>query len=208
MLITPVLIGIPFGVLAREAGLDPAQAVGMSLLMFAGAAQFAAIELMREGASGAVVVLTTLLINLRHLLMAIAMRPHFAGRPVAQRLLLGYFLTDEAFAMGAGWHRRGGTGVAYYATFAVALWAAWNGATLVGALAGGAVPDPHSLGLDFAMTATFIAIVVLGIRERRDIVIALVAASAAALLRGSGFAVLAVVLAGAVASLAALALKR
>jgi len=208
VLVTPVLVGLPFGVLAREAGLDLPQTVGMSLLVFAGAAQFAAIGMLRDGVPAALIVLTVLLINLRHLLMAVALRPHFVGRGVPARLALGYLLTDEAFAMGAGWARRGGRSVAYYLAFAVALWAAWNAATLAGALAGAAAPDPRTFGLDFAITATFIAIVVLSVRERRDVYIALAAAIAAGLMRGSGLAVVAVVLAGALAPLVPGVLRR
>lgn len=201
MLITPFLIGVPYGVLAREAGLDAVQTSGMSLIVFAGAAQFASLELFRSGAGPLVVIATALLINLRHLLMAAALRPHFGDRPVIQRLGLAYVLTDEAFAMGAGWYARGGRGIAYYAAFGVALWACWNLGTLIGALSGPAFPDPRTFGMDFAITAVFIAIVVLGIRARRDVAIALIAAAIAGLLRGAGLAVVAVVVAGALAPL-------
>jgi predicted branched-subunit amino acid permease len=105
--------------------------------------------------------------------------------------------------MGSSWYRRGGRGVAYYLTFAASMWVLWNLGTIVGVLAGPAVPDPRVVGLDFAITATFIAIVVLGIRGRRDVAIALVAAAAAGLLRGMGLAVVAVVVAGALAPLVA-----
>jgi len=201
VLITPFLIGVPFGILARDAGLDPAQTVGMSVIMFAGASQFVALELFRSGAGPLVVIATTLLINLRHLLMAASLRPHLGDRPLPQRLGLAYLLVDESFAMAASWYRRGGQGVAYYLAFAVGMWMLWNAGTLVGVLAGPAVPDPRLVGLDFGITATFIAIVALGVRGRRDVAIALVAAVAAGLLRGMGLAVVAVVLAGAVAPL-------
>lgn len=203
VLITPFLIGVPFGILARESGLDPFQSSGMSVIMFAGASQFVALELFRSGAGPLVVIATTLLINLRHLLMAASLRPAFGDRPLPTRLGLAYLLTDEAFAMGSSWYRRGGGGLAYYVTFGAAMWALWNLGTIVGVLAGPAVPDPRLVGLDFAITAAFIGIVVLGIRDRRDIVIALVAAGAAGLLRGFGLAVVAVVVAGAVAPLVA-----
>lgn len=194
---------MPFGILARETGLDALQTSGMSVIMFAGASQFVALELFRSGATPVVVIATTLLINLRHLLMAASLRPHFGARPLPTRLGLAYLLTDEAFAMGSSWYRRGGRSLAYYVTFAAAMWVLWNLGTIVGVLAGPAVPDPRVVGLDFAITATFIAIVVLGIRGRRDVVIALVAAVAAGLLRGMGLAVVAVVVAGALAPLVA-----
>lgn len=203
LLFTPFVTGIPFGILALEAGLDPAQAMGMSVIVFAGSAQFASLELFRAGAGPVVVIATTLLINLRHLLMAASLRPPFGDRPLPQRLGLAYLLVDESFAMASGWYRRGGRGLAYYVTFGASMWALWNLGTIVGVLAGPAVPDPRVVGLDFAITATFVAIVVLGIRTRRDVVIALVAALAAGILRGLGLAVVAVVVAGALAPLAA-----
>lgn len=203
MLITPFLVGVPFGILARETGLDALQTSGMSVIMFAGASQFVALELFRSGASPLVVVATTLLINLRHLLMAASLRPHFGERPLPTRLGLAYLLTDEAFAMATSWYRRGGRSLAYYVTFAAAMWLLWNLGTIVGVLAGPAVPDPRVVGLDFAITATFIAIVVLGIRGRRDVAIALIAAGAAGLLRGMGLADVAVVVAGTLAPLVA-----
>jgi 4-azaleucine resistance transporter AzlC len=203
VLITPFLVGAPFGILAREAGLDPLQTAGMSVIVFAGAAQFASLELFRAGAGPLVVIATTLLINLRHLLMAAALRPHFGDRPLPQRLGLAYLLVDESFALGAGWYRRGGRGIAYYVTFGSAMWLMWNAGTIAGILAGPSVPDPRAVGLDFAITATFVAIVALGVRGRRDVAIAVVAALAAGVLRGAGLAVVAVVAAGALAPLVA-----
>lgn len=194
---------MPFGVLAREAGLDAVQTSVMSLVVLAGAAQFASIELFRSAAGPLLVVVTTLLINLRHLLMAASLRPYFADRPLPQRLGLAFVLTDEAFAMGAGWYRRGGRGVAYYAGFGITLWIGWTAGTVIGAVGGGGLPDPRSLGMDFAITALFMAIVVVGIKRPRDVVIALAAAVIAGLLRGAGLALVAVVIAGALAPLAA-----
>lgn len=208
VLITPFLVGVPFGILARDTGLDALQTSGMSVLMFAGASQFVALELFRSGASPLVVIATTLLINLRHVLMAASLRPHFGDRPLPTKLGLAYVLTDEAFAMASSWYRRGGRSLAYYVTFAALMWLLWNLGTIVGVLAGPVVPDPRVIGLDFAITATFIAIVVLGIRGRRDLVVALVAALAAGLLRGMGLAVVAVVIAGALAPLVARAFVR
>jgi len=207
VLLSVAVIGIPFGVLARQAGLDILQTSAMSVLLFAGAAQFAAIELLRAGANPVVVAVTALLINLRHLPMGASLRPHFGPRPLLQRLGLAYLLTDEAFAMGIGWYRRGGSGVAYYVVFGAALWASWNLATLVGAVVGGAIPDPRVLALDFAISATFTAIVALGARGRRDLAIALVAAIIAGVLRGAGLAPIAVVAAGAIAALAGLLVR-
>jgi predicted branched-subunit amino acid permease len=103
--------------------------------------------------------------------------------------------------MAIGWFRRGRTEVAYYATFAVALYVLWNAATLVGMLVGPAIGEPRRFGVDFAITATFIAIVVIGVRRRSDAVVALAAALIASTLAYLGASVVAVVTAGALAPL-------
>ncbi|HET8569383.1 MAG TPA: AzlC family ABC transporter permease [Candidatus Limnocylindria bacterium] len=208
LFLTSFVIGVPFGIAARRAGLGAIEASGMSVIVFAGAAQFAMLDLFARGAPAALVVATALLINLRHLLMATAMRPFAEGRALWQRLAIAYVLTDESFAMGIGRLRRGTADVAYYLTFAFTLWLAWNAATIVGATLGGAVTDPDRLGLDFAITGAFIAIVVLGIRDRVDVAVALAAALAAGALRLAGASSVAVVAAGAIAPLVAAAVRR
>ncbi len=208
VLLTAVVIGVAFGIAAREGGLSALEASGMSVLIFAGAAQFVAVDLVARGAPPLVIVGSVLLLNLRHLLMGASLRAHLGERPLGARLLAAYLLTDESFAMGVARYRRGGRGIAYYLTFAAAMWACWNLGTVLGAtLVSGAV-DPQRFGLDFAITATFLAIVALGIRDRTDIAVALVAAIAAGALRLAGASTIAVVAAGALAPLVAVAWRR
>ncbi|MGH2498982.1 MAG: AzlC family ABC transporter permease [Candidatus Limnocylindria bacterium] len=206
--VTALVVGVPFGIAARAAGLDAIHAAGMSLLIFAGAAQFAAVDLIGRGAAAPLVVVTVLLVNLRHLLMAAALRPYVAGRSVAERAAIAYLLTDEAFAMGIGWFRRGHREVAYYVVFGAALWLSWNVATIAGALAGAGIVEPRRFGLDFAITATFVSIVVLGLRGRADLLVGALALAAAGALALAGASVLAVVAAGALAPLAVFAFPR
>jgi len=206
VLITVLVVGIPFGIVARQAGLAPAEIVAMSVFIFAGASQFAMVQLFRDGAAWPVIVATVLLINLRHVLMAAALRPHF-DVSVARRLAAAFVLTDEAFAMAIGWFRRGRTELAYYATFAVALYLLWNTATVIGMLAGPSIGEPRRFGVDFAITATFVAIVVLGVRRRSDAIVAVAAALLAAALAALGASVIAVVAAGALAPLLVLFIR-
>jgi 4-azaleucine resistance transporter AzlC len=201
VLVTVLVVGIPFGIVARQAGLSPAEIMAMSVFVFAGASQFAMVQLFKDGVAWPVIVATVLLINVRHLLMAAALRPYFAHVSAARRLAAAYVLTDEAFAMAIGWFRRGRTELAYYATFAVALYVLWNTATVIGMLLGPSIGEPRRFGVDFAITATFIAIVVLGVRRRSDAVVALAAAVMASLLAYLGASVVAVVTAGALAPL-------
>jgi len=201
VLVSVLLVGIPFGIVARQSGLSPAEIMAMSVFVFAGASQFAMVQLFKDGVAWPVIVATVLLINLRHLLMAAALRPYFANVSLARRLAAAYILTDEAFAMAIGWFRRGRTELAYYATFAVALYVLWNAATLIGMLVGPSIGEPRRFGVDFAITATFIAIVVVGVRRRSDAIVAVAAAVMASALAFLGASVVAVVTAGALAPL-------
>jgi 4-azaleucine resistance transporter AzlC len=201
VLVTVLLVGIPFGIVARQSGLSPAEIMAMSVFVFAGASQFAMVQLFKDGVAWPVIVATVLLINLRHLLMATALRPYFANVSLARRLAAAYVLTDEAFAMAIGWFRRGRTELAYYATFAVALYVLWNAATVIGMLLGPSIGEPRRFGVDFAITATFIAIVVVGVRRRSDAIVAVAAAVMASALAYLGASVVAVVTAGALAPL-------
>jgi 4-azaleucine resistance transporter AzlC len=205
--VTAVVVGIAFGLTARQSGLGIVETSATSVIVFAGAAQFVMVDLLRTGAPAPVVVLTVLLLNARHLLMATAIRPFVATASLPRRLGLAYVLTDEAFAMGIGWFRRGHRDLTYYTVFGGVLWGCWNAGTLLGAIFGAGVEDPQRFGIDFAITAVFVAIVVIGVRHRADAVVAVVAVLVAAGLRLAGASAFAVVVAGALAPLVAFALR-
>ncbi|HEY7623489.1 MAG TPA: AzlC family ABC transporter permease [Candidatus Limnocylindria bacterium] len=208
MLGTTIVVGATFGIVARQAGLEPVEIAAMSLLVFAGASQFAMVQLLSAAAPAAVIVASVLFINLRHLLMATSLRRPLARLSLAQRLLAAFVLTDESFAMATGHFRRGGHSAAYYFTFAVALYLLWNLSTLAGLAIGGAIGDPRRFGVDFAITATFVGIVVLAVRRRADVLIALVAASISGALALAGAPTVAVITAGALAPLIAVIARR
>jgi 4-azaleucine resistance transporter AzlC len=205
---TSLLVGTTFGVVARQSGLEPLEIIAMSLLVFAGASQFAMVQLFSQAAPAPIVIVSVLFINLRHLLMATSLRPHLGRLPLGPRMFAAFFLTDESFAMATGHTRRGGRSLAYYLTFAIGLFIIWNVATVIGIIVGGAIGDPRRFGVDFAITATFIGIVVLAIRHRADIAIALVAALIAGGLALAGASTVAVITAGAIAPLIAVFVRR
>jgi branched chain amino acid efflux pump len=205
---TTVLVGATFGVVAEQAGLQPLEIGGMSVLVFAGAAQFAMVQLLAAAAPVPVVIATVLFVNLRHLLMAASLRPRFERLPLGRRLAAAFVLTDESFAMATGYFRRGGSSLVYYVTFAVTLFLLWNLATLAGIALGSAIGEPRRLGVDFAITATFIGIVVLAVRRAADAVVALIAVSIAGALALAGASTIAVITAGALAPLAAVFARR
>ena len=205
--VTAVVVGIAFGLAARQSGLSIVETSATSLIVFAGAAQFVMVDLLRTDTPVPLIVLTVLLLNARHLLMAAAIRPFVQVASLARRFGLAYVLTDEAFAMGIGWFRRGHRDLAYYAVFSTVLWCSWNLGTLLGAIFGAGVEDPQRFGIDFAITAVFVAIVAIGVRHRADVAVALMAALVAAALRLAGASAVAVVVAGALAPLVAFAIR-
>jgi len=205
--VTAVVVGIAFGLTARQSGLSIVETSATSVIVFAGAAQFVMVDLLRTGTPVPLIVLTVLLLNARHLLMAAAIRPFVRVASLPGRLGLAYVLTDEAFAMGIGWFRRGHRDLAYYAVFSTVLWCSWNLGTLLGAIFGAGVQDPQRFGIDFAITAVFVAIVAIGVRHRADVAVALAAALVAAALRLAGASAVAVVVAGALAPLVAFAIR-
>ena len=185
----PMIVGIlPFGLiygaLASLAGLSLGQALGMSLLVYAGSAQFIAISLLTLGSGMVVILLTTLVVNLRHVLYSAALQPYVGKLSQRWRGPLAFGLTDETFAVGQRRYlARGMTehGRWYHAGVALALYLSWVSSSLVGALFGQSVPNLAGWGLDFAMLATFIGIVVPALRNQPQIAAALVAGAVALL---------------------------
>lgn len=184
LILGAIPFGIIFGTLAVGAGLSGWQAMGMSLLVFAGSAQFIAITLITGGVGAAVVLLTTFVVNLRHALYSAAMQPFVRHLPNRWRIPLAFGLTDEAYAViqhryardDASPHRHW-----FFLGAALTMYLGWQLSTLVGIAFGKAVPDIASWGLDFAMIATFIGIAVPMMRSRPQVAAAL-AAGAVALL--------------------------
>lgn len=185
----PMLVGIaPFGIiygtLAGVSGLSLWQSVGMSLFVYAGSAQFIVISLMGAGASAVVILLTTFIVNLRHVLYSATLQPQVSQLPQRWRVLLAFWLTDETFAVVQRFYQvHGRTPLAhwYWLGVATALYACWVLSSLVGVLFGQAVPDMAGWGLEFAMLATFIGIVVPLLRDKPQVAAALAAAGVALL---------------------------
>ena len=163
--VSPLLLGVaPFGVVAGiaaiEAGLTLPQALGMSIIVFAGAAQLAAIELIGQGTPLSIIIVTAIVINLRMLMYSASIAPYLTSLPARVRSGLAYLLTDQAYALSISRYRAGDTTdrVSYYLGVAVTLWGVWQITTVVGALAQAGIPE--SLGLEFAVPLVFLALLV------------------------------------------------
>jgi 4-azaleucine resistance transporter AzlC len=163
--------GFVFGLAARNAGYSPLEASAMSVLGFAGAAQFAAVGYVAAGLPWAPIVVLTFLLNARHLLYSASLAPRLRSVPVAQRAVMAHVLTDEAFALAAThFHRLGRVDVTGYWIGAVlGVFVPWNLATLAGVLLGGAIPDPSRFGLDIVFPAAMAGLAVGLTTGRREV---------------------------------------
>lgn len=153
-------IGMIFGVGAVAKGLSVAETVLMSALVFAGGSQFVALDLWRDPAPWLALGMATLLVNIRHVLLSMSLAGKLEAFPVWLRYLSMLLLADEVWAMAEKRATVAGLTPAWYAGIALPFYVMWLAATYAGAVAGSAVGDPRSLGLDFAFTAVFIVLVV------------------------------------------------
>jgi 4-azaleucine resistance transporter AzlC len=169
MIMLPLSIAVvPWGILAGslavEAGLVDVQAQAVSAIIFAGSVQLVGMGLIKAGASLSTLLLTTLFLTTRHLLYSATMRTRISHMPVLQRLVLGFLLTDELFAVCSHKTRKEfhfwyafGAGFSFYLI--------WQAASLSGIVLGQSIPNLDQYGLDFAVAATFIAIVLPTIKK-------------------------------------------
>ena len=185
----PVLIGIvPYamivGVAAVAVGMLAVDATAMSAVVFAGASQLAAIELIGRGAPILVIVATTLMINLRFAMYSAAMAPHVRNEPAWVRAAVGVLLTDQGFALATirlrdhpDTPRR-----TYLLGVMIPIYTVWTALTAVGAILGAQVPDAWQL--DFALPLTFLALLFPAIRDRPSVAAAVAGGALAIALRG------------------------
>lgn len=154
---------IPWGLLAGsfaiDAGLNALESQALSAILFAGSAQLVATGMLKAGAGLATLLLTTFFITSRHFLYSVSMRQKVSPMPLKWRLALGFLLTDELFAV-CGQQSEKQFNRWYALGAGLSFYLAWNAATLAGIIAGSYIPALNQLGLEFAVAATFIALVI------------------------------------------------
>ncbi len=165
-------LGLALGVLGRQAGLEPWQIGLMSLMVFAGSAQFIAVAMLGAGVAAPTIVATTFMVNLRHLLMSSSLAVNLKG---AGRLFLSAFaygVTDESFALNTTRFRSGDWSRAQALALNQSANACWILSTWAGAYLGQLIPT-GAFGIGFALPAMFIALLSYQLRQRLHIVTAL-----------------------------------
>ncbi len=157
-------VGMAFGVLARTAGLTPFEAGSMSILVYAGASQFLAIEMISKGIPWGPIVIATFFINLRHLLMSSTLSLHFKGHRLRTLGLLSAQLTDESFAVAMSNPSKISNRPSYLFGIQMISQIAWVAGSVGGALFGRLV-DHKEYGIPFALSSLFICLLVIQIKK-------------------------------------------
>jgi len=166
-----VLVVVPFallfGVVGMEAGLNLAEVMGFSVLVIAGASQFAALQLMTDNAPTVIVLATALAVNLRMAMYSAAITPYLGAAPLWQRALMAYVLVDQSYAVGQARFEDQPEmplpdKIAYYFGVVSPIFPLWYVFTLVGALVGQSIPPEYAL--DFAVPITFLALIAPALR--------------------------------------------
>ena len=157
--------GILFGSLAVQRGFSWLEAQMFSGIVFGGAVQIVTVELIADDASLFTVLFSAFIISSRHFLYGLSLRERLSPKPLRWRLSLGFLLTDELFALSGDRRAYKSRFRLYYALGAGgSFYLAWNLWTFAGIVAGASLPDLTDLGLDFAIAATFIALVIPSIK--------------------------------------------
>lgn len=177
--VSPLLLAIvPFGLVlgvtaAASETVGGPLGIATSSIIFAGAAQLVTVQLLDAGSSFAVVIVTALVVNVRHLMYSAAMAPHFSEYPRRSRLLLPYLLTDQSFALSMlryqttedPEYKRW-----YFIGSGMTLWISWQLSTIAGVVLGAQIPE--SLGLDFAIPLVFLVLLIPTVQARPGLVAA------------------------------------
>lgn len=184
LVVGAIPFGLIFGALAVNQGLSPAAAMGFSLFVFAGSSQFIGAGLVAQGVSMALIIFTTFIVNVRHALYGATLAPYMKHLPQRWLLPLGFWLTDETFAVVVTRYAKPDTSPFkhwYHLGSSVIMYLNWNFWTFIGLVAGQSIKpeDLTRLGLAFAMDVTFIGMI-MGQLKNRPMVLAAIAAGLSA----------------------------
>lgn len=198
---SPVVLGVvPFGItcgiMGLTANMTGLETILMSVFVFAGASQFIAITMLGAGITGwGIIILTTLLVNLRHLIMGSSLAPYMMRLPFPIQGFLAFFLTDEAYALTISRTHKVRYSALYQFTVSILVYIVWVLATVAGVALGSYISNPLAWGLDFALPATFLVLLIPLLKDRISLIVfclaAVVSVSAALYLPGKWYIIIA-----------------
>lgn len=176
LMIAVIPFGMIYGILAIGVGIPASSAQAMSVILFAGSAQFVSAQLFGLGVPAGIIVATIVVVNLRHVLYSASIAPYLQKLPNRWKWSLAYLLTDEAYAVTILHYRqRSSTGNKhwFFLGAGLTLWTTWQLSTAAGIFLGASIPTSWSL--DFTLALTFIALVVPTLKDRASFGAALTA---------------------------------
>lgn len=185
-------IGFAFGVLATQQGLSIFDIFCMSLFVYAGSAQFIGAAMISSGATVASIIFTTFLVNLRHLLMSASYSPYLKHLKASTQALISYGITDETYAVGISHaeetasHGSEVCSPKYFAGLHITSQSVWIISTVLGGFLGNLIPDPARWGIDFALSAMFIGLLLMQMKNRKDLLVSICAGGLSLLLAMGG----------------------
>ncbi len=174
--------GLTCGIMGRSAGFSTFEITFMSMIVFAGASQFMAIAMIGSGiTSWWTVVFTTFMVNLRHLLMGAYLSPYLLKLSRPLQYLLAFGIVDESYALTVSRIERKGYDPYYQLGIFIVLYIVWNLSTFLGAYFYNVIPNPLEWGIDFALPATFLVLLIPRLGNRTSVIVCLVSALCAVL---------------------------
>lgn len=195
-------VAIAYAILAREAGLNIAQTIGLSLFVYAGAAQIMAVSMIAQGVALITIIITTFLLNLRHVIMSICVMNDLEDSSLASRLAGAFWITDETFAVFTTSEKKDRS-VPFFFGLILTSYLSWQIGTLIGCLSIQMMPESLSIAFGIALYAMFIALIVPGTRGNFRLLLLIAATALLNLLLtqwlGSGWALIVSTLTGAAA---------
>lgn len=169
-------IGTAYGMLAVNRGIKPISAVLMSVFVFAGSSQLVALEMIAAEAAVSAVIIMTFLVNLRHVLLSASLSLHLKNLPSFWYPILGFFITDEAFAVAIAKFDRVENNKYYYLGLGIFSYLGWVFSSAVGAFLSGYINIESAGALDFVLPAMFVVLLIIQISGRKDLFVAFTAA--------------------------------
>jgi len=189
--------GLLYGVMARRVGLSSSETLAMSILVHAGSSQFVALGMWNTSGAWAL-ILTTLVVNLRHLLMGASIAPYLRDLSARWKALLALWMSDESYALAISAFEQGRGSPLHFLGCNLGVGGIWWVSSWLGATIGASLPDPTLYGLDLVFPLAFLGLLQAFLKNRRYVVVALVsgliALLAARLLPGMWYVMVAGVL--------------
>lgn len=168
-------LGMAFGVLAKSGGLTTSQVAAMSILVYSGSGQLIAVGMLGAGAAAAGIITTIFLVNSRYLLLSASMAPYLKKFSSPFLAVTAHGITDETFAVGLSHFQKNQANGPYLLGLFITAYLAWVTGSVAGAAVGNLVGDTARYGLDFALSAMFICLLMMMLQDRPGIMVAVLA---------------------------------